>query len=303
MGMVVNPFGFAAAGGGGGTPHRYWRLNVTTNYGNATTLFEEVELREAPGGADVTGSGTASGGGGYTGGAPSAAFDGSTALAYNPSGSSGWLKYDFGLGNDKAIVEVALITGNTTLTALIKNFTLEWSDDDSAWTTQDTCAAYGWLFSDTREFPEAAPAAGFHRFWRIFCETNNGGSSFIALDDVQFRATSGGADQSAVLTTANGGSTGRSIGSTVSTHYKAFDSNVSGGDPYFMSGTTNTYVGYIFPSPVEVQEVLLQCYTNTARAPNIIRIEYSDDEVTWTSQKRITGLTWTSNEQKVLVAI
>lgn len=285
-------------------PHRYWRVNVTTNGGGASTLFEELEFRVIAGGPDVTGSGTAISGGSFTGGTPANAFNNSTATSYNPSGSSGYIGYDFGAGNGKAIAEVAFLTSaSTTLTALPKDFTLEWSDDGSTWTVQNTCHAYGWLFNATRTFPEATPAAGFHRYWQIFCETNNGGSSFIVLDDVQFRATSGGADQSAVLTTENGDSTGRPFGSSAGQSYKCYDSNVSGADPYFMTGTVNTYVGYIFPSPVKCEEVLLQCYTGTTRAPNIVRIEYSDDGVTFTQQKRITGLTWTSNEQKVLSAI
>jgi hypothetical protein len=258
--------------------------------------------------AGFGGAGAGGGGGGSAIGSGSSqanAFDNNTGTAWSPAGSTGQIGWDFGGGNEKAIVEVAITTsGSTTLAALPKDFTLQWSDDNSSWTTQDTIAAYGWLFSHTRAFPETAPAAGFHRFWRIFSEVNNDLSAATGLDDVQFRATAGGADQSDVLTSSNGGATGRSTASHNSAQsHKAFDSNLTGGDPLIMGSATNVWVAYIFPSPVEVQEVLVKIYSHTGRSPNIIRIEYSDDEVTWTSQKRITGLTWTANESKVLTAI
>lgn len=298
--MPIVPLRMHKSGSAG---HRYWRLNISANGGAGSTLVEELEFREVAGGADVTGTGTAIG----SHASPGNAFDNNTGTAYNPAAASGvTIGWDFGAGNGKNIVEVAITTSAaTTLAALPKDFTLEYSDDGAAWTDSGNGAMhyYGPLFSHTHAFPEAAPAAGFHRFWRIFCETNNGGSSFIVLDDVELHATAGSADQTAVLTGANGGATGRSDGSTATQHYKCFDSNISGADPYFMSGTTNTWVGYIFPSAVKVEEVLLQCYTSITRAPNIVRIEYSDDGVTWTQQKRITGLTWTSNERKTLAAI
>ena len=296
-------FNSTAAGGGGGG-HRYWRINVTTNHGSGTTQFVEVEMRETQGGSDVTGSGTASGGGGFTGGTAANAFDNNEATTYNPTGTSGWLKYDFGAGNGKDIVEVALKvndTGFATFTAAPKDFTLEWSDDDSSWTDAlGPCALYGPLLDYFHVFPETAPAAGFHRFWRVLCTTANGGT-FYLLDEVEFRATSGAADQVPAQTDANGAATGRSImASGGSNAWGAFDNSTQ---MWGSSGTTNQWVGFIFPTAVKVEEVLMQVSTNTSRTPNTGGFEYSDDGVTWTSQKTFSGLTWTSAESKVLAAI
>jgi hypothetical protein len=295
---------FSAAGGGGG--HRYWRINVSTNHGNAATNFVEVEMRETPGGSDVTGSGTASGGGGFTGGTAASAFDNNEGTAYIPTGTSGWLKYDFGSGNAKDIVEVALKVndaGFATFAAAPKDFTIEWSDDDSSWTVSETCALYGPLLDFFHVFPEPAPAAGFHRFWRIFCLNNNGGTSSIILNEIEMRATAGGADQCPVLTADSGDANGRVlVTSGDGAGFGVFDNNTSG-TPWAGAGTTNRWVGMIFPTAVKVEEVALTCSTNTARAPNDIQVEYSDDEVTWTNQKAISNLTWSSVETKVLAAI
>jgi hypothetical protein len=302
--MIVQSIPYPASAGGGGG-HRYWRINQTTNHGNASTQFIEVEMRETPGGSDVTGSGTASGGGGFTGSTPANAFDNTLGAAYVPTGASGWLKYDFGLGNAKNIVEVAIkaasATGSqTNFAAAPKDFTIEWSDDDSAWTQLGSaCALYGPILDHYHVFPETVPAAGFHRFWRILCTTANGGT-FYLIDEIEFRATSGAADQVPVQSGANGDSGGRSIMGAGSNAWNAFDGTTAA---WSSSGTTNQWVGFIFPTAVKVEEILLRATANTSRTVNTGAIEYSDDQVTWTSQKALTGLTWTASEAKVLAAI
>lgn len=293
-------FTSSAAGGGG---HRYWRINVTTNHGNASTNFVEVELRESPGGSDATGSGTASAGGGFTGGTPANAFDNNDANIYIGTGTSGWLKYDFGSGNGKNIVEVAIRASTAAtpgFTSAPKDFTLEWSDDDSSWTVAATCHLYGPLVGYFHAFPETAPAAGFHRFWRILCTTANGGT-FYLLDEIEFRATSGAADQVPVQTNSSGDSGGRAIMSGNSNAHLAFDNAAA--TSWGSNGLTNQWCGFIFPTAVKCEEVLIAVSANTSRTPNTGAVEYSDDEVTWTSQKALSMGTWTASQSKVFAAI
>lgn len=303
--QVINAFLMQAGGAGGG--HRYWRINVSANNGHATaTQFIEVELRESPGGSDVTGSGTATAGGGFTSSTPANAFDNNAATSYAPSGTSGWLKYDFGAGNGKNIVEVGIMavsaTGGTTFTAAPKDFTLEWSDDDSSWTDAlGVCHLYGPLLDLYHTFPETAPAAGFHRFWRILNKTANGGT-FYLLDEIEFRATSGAADQVPTQSGANGSATGRSImTSGDSNAHLAFDDTAA--TTYSSSGTTNRYCGFIFPTAVKCEEVLIKVSANTSRTPATADVQYSDDDVTWTTQKALTTGTWTASQSKVFAAI
>jgi hypothetical protein len=91
--------------------HRYWRLNITAGNGSAYVGVEEVGLRTNPGGLTVTGSGTASASESYVTLPPADAFDlsNSTSWASNGSALPQWIKYDFGAGNDKDIVEVELV--------------------------------------------------------------------------------------------------------------------------------------------------------------------------------------------------
>lgn len=305
MGMVVNSFGVAPAAPSG---HRYWRINVTANNGDVSaTQFVEVEMRETVGGSDATGSGTASAGGGFTGSTAANAFDNSVATSYTPSGTAGWLKYDFGSGNAKNIVEVAIKANSATgpatnFAAAPKDFTLQWSDDDSSWTTfGGTNHLYGPLLDYFHAFPEATPAAGFHRFWYILNKTANGGA-FYLLDEVEFRATSGSADQVPTQSGANGGATGRAImTSGDSNAHLAFDDTAT--TTWSSSGTTNRYVGFIFPTPVKCEEVLIKVSANTSRTPATADVQYSDDDVTRTTQKALTTGTWTASQSKVFAAI
>lgn len=150
-----------AAPGGGGSAHRYWRLLVSTNEVNSfevtssTLAIAEIELRETISGSDVTGSGTASADSTSGGTTAADAFDNNTATKWS-SGTAGyphWIKYDFGSGNDKSIVEVALTSPSSTPTQCARDFDVQWSDDDSAWTT--AFSVYGedqWTATETRVF-------------------------------------------------------------------------------------------------------------------------------------------------------
>lgn len=114
--------------------HRYWRLNFTATYANNSVRLQEVELYTAVGGADVTGSGTAS----AEAGNAAQAFDNNTGTEWDTlSGGGGlpdWLQYDFGAGNEKDIVSIGLFPNSTTLQCP-KNFDVLYSDDGSTWTT------------------------------------------------------------------------------------------------------------------------------------------------------------------------
>jgi hypothetical protein len=144
MGMIVAPHRFGA---GAPTGHRYWRILSSSNsYGGSNPnqiVVGEVEMREAPGG-DVCTGGTASADSQPFGGFEAdKAFDNngdSTAWAgADNAGPTHWLKYDFGVGNPKSIVEVAIMgkdDGGNTLTQCFGAFEVQWSDDNSAWTTE-----------------------------------------------------------------------------------------------------------------------------------------------------------------------
>ncbi len=296
MSMMIAPNRFAAAV----TGHRYWRVYITANSGNGSfTGLYEVEMRESAGGADATGSGTAiSGGSGSDSPAASKAFDNSlTSGNYWLRSATGtcWIGYDFGVGVTKNIVEVRLDANNYDWAPA--SGSVDYSDDNVSWTTSFSFTLPGWIASGTRILPEAAPAAGYARFWRIFCDTNNGDASFTQIGEIEFRATSGGADQTSLLSSDTTSTLGRTVYSVTgggAEAWRAFD-NTTG--TWVATGTTNQYVGYIFTAPVLVAEVVITCPT-PARAPNNFKIQYSHDGSTWTSAKTLTGQTWVANVAK-----
>lgn len=92
---------------------RYWALFITDTQVTATPSIAEIEMRTAVSGADVTGSGTAKCGTSapYIGSfGPDNAFDNSDTSPWWVSGhtSRDWIGYDFGTGNNKRIVEIAV---------------------------------------------------------------------------------------------------------------------------------------------------------------------------------------------------
>jgi hypothetical protein len=122
--------------------YRYWRIGFGSYNGAAYVSVNELELRESVGGADATGSGTASTK--YTvvnPYVPSYAFDNNNAAANTCVFSNStnfyapvFIDYDFGSGVTKDIVEVGyyvptLGTGFASLTYCPNGISLWYSDD------------------------------------------------------------------------------------------------------------------------------------------------------------------------------
>jgi hypothetical protein len=313
---AINCF-LAAAGGTNYGTHRYWRIFISQNSGDATsTQVQEIEFHSTVGGADITGSGTAmSGGSGSDTAAASNAFDNGTGGWQRSSATNTWIGYDF--GSAKTIAEFVITAPHTggQFTQGPQSFTLDWSDDGTTWTTAASFTAYGWLIDQVRTYPETAPATGYHRFWRLFCTDNNGGTTFVGIGEIEFRATSGGADQTTAQTSNNGSTTGRIIGSSISgagnEGYKAFNNTVAtNSDWWAASGTTNQWVAYVFASPVTVLEAMLQATavgTQLTRQVKNGKIEWSDDGDkvgggSWTTAGTFTQNGWTAS-QTITVAV
>lgn len=303
----INPYVFPAPAAGYGS-HRYWRISISQNSGaSGVTGLSELEFRGSVGGSDLTGSGTALSGGSGTdnvGSEAAKAFDNNTGTTWTrTSATNTWVGYDFGVA--VTVAEIAITAETTSLTRSPQAFTLDWSDDGSSWTVADTFTVYGWLTSQQRVLPETAPAAGYHRFWRLFVTSTTGGTQ-TQIVEIEMRATSGGADQTAAQTGNTGSSTGRIIASAEAAGneaYRAFDNVLTTSTGWFVSSGANQYNAYIFPNAVTVQEVTVLGSSTTTRSPSALKIEYSDDGDkvgggTWTAAKTSTGLSWTAGETK-----
>jgi hypothetical protein len=116
---------------------RHWRIYVTAGFATDYTTIAEIELRATHGGADQTGSGTASASSFFSGQPASNAFDNSASSSWTSGATSKpqWIAYDFGSGNDVDIVQIALQSLASFQGRMPKDFALESSSDGSTWTT------------------------------------------------------------------------------------------------------------------------------------------------------------------------
>lgn len=154
---------------------RYWRILILQNINSSGTVNDassvsigEIELRSSLGGADETVPG-----GTITASARSHvnqhenyAFDNDFTTTYWTSGSPQpqWIKYDFGAGNEKSILQFT-ITSYPYTGGSPYEFYLQWSDDNSNWTNAHYEATQAiWGASETRTFdvqtPATAPGSG-----------------------------------------------------------------------------------------------------------------------------------------------
>lgn len=113
--------------------HLYWRVTVSAIQSGTLVRIYEIEMRGSKGGADQCTGGTATASTTNGVNVASRAFDNSTSLFWEATGATGWVRYQFAAPVD--VIEyaiTALATGGPT------SWTLEWSDDGTAWTTADT---------------------------------------------------------------------------------------------------------------------------------------------------------------------
>ncbi|MEP2533542.1 discoidin domain-containing protein [Shimia sp.] len=141
---------FDGGGGGGGNSHRYWRMSVLSPHVSGYRLFMEVEYRGSVGGADLTGSGTASSSSerSVNFGADRA-FDDDDGTFYQPALSAAlpiYLDYDFGA--DTEVQEIAIFGhANATIAGrTIYEFEMFYSDNGVDWT------AAGWSETGDGQF-------------------------------------------------------------------------------------------------------------------------------------------------------
>lgn len=156
-----------------------------------------------------------------------------------------------------------------------------------------------------------------HRYWRIHVTANNGHGSYLAICEVEFRATFAGADQTTPAAAAAGAATASdsepSGGWNVSPKFAFDDSTVYTGvaSAQWLSNSTPPSVGspkwlqYDFGQTVNVAQVALTgSHTTDANpsttAPKDFTIQGSDDGSTWTTYRTVTNATgWTPAEQRL----
>lgn len=278
---LLNPFMLFAAGGGGLGPyvptgqtlgaHRYWRVNMTTNHGGGFLAVAEMELRTSFGGADETGSGTAIASS-ATDGAAADAFDNNGSTFWANNTSSAWLGYDFGIGVTKDIREVSMTMPSFATSNTPKDFTIDWSDDGSAWTAvlAASVSVVDWGgASGTKLF--AIPVVSYRI--NITADVSTGNPAVATFAIAQ---TSGGADETQL---GNGHATGTVENSDLSE--KGFDNNTS--TSWQSSGTDVGSLAYHFGTAVNFAEAKITVGASNSSNPKTFTFDVSEDGgQTWT---------------------
>jgi hypothetical protein len=172
--------------------HRYWRLYATAGNGDPNMGISEIQLRASLGGADETGSGTPA----ASSGTAAAAFDNNNAVSLTTTSGAypHWISYDFGAGNDKDIVEIAIIC-RSQIRFAPTDFQLQYSDDNSAWTTLFAIKGEGrWTSGQTTFVIFNADLIYDNgvsgQFWRLRSTATDGGGN-VGLCELMMYDSSG----------------------------------------------------------------------------------------------------------------
>lgn len=136
--------------------HRFWRLNVTAANGFGGISVARIEyLRNGVDNAvfynNDTGPSTTFFNGSFH---PRNAYDTDLATRHLTNGFPTLTQFDFGVGFKRAVDQVALTGQNqSNQTASPRDFTVQWSDDGTNWTTVLTVTNQtGWTTSERRVF-------------------------------------------------------------------------------------------------------------------------------------------------------
>lgn len=281
----------------GGSGHIGWRVKINSIIDSSASFagIREAEFRGTTGGADLATGGTAfqGGPGSDFGNGVNAPWDGNTANVWARSVGGGYGFY-FGylFGSPTSVVEVALWAYTPANCPL--GWELQYSDDttvgtDGTWTTAFTAWEPSWSASgDIRVWPQDT-SGGKYKAYRLNVSANNG-DTFTYIQEMEMRATVGGADQ------CNGGRAFGSHASGGEEPAKAFDN--ADGNNYDMFSPNTGYLAYGFPVPVAVAQYRVRSISTSARAPKDWTFQGSNDGSSWTTLNTQTNQTWSPPENK-----
>jgi hypothetical protein len=125
-----------------------------------------------------------------------------------------------------------------------------------------------------------------HLYWRLNITENNGEPAFLAISEVEMRATVGGADQcsggTATASTSGGGAAANAFDNSASTRWST--------DNLVLTG----WLRYQFAAPVDIVEYTIQAHPIAPdRSPKNWTLEYSDNGSSWTvADTRSNQVSW-----------
>ena len=312
---TVSEYDFAGAGGDD-NPHRYWRLYVTKSANSNAVSFLQWELYESDFGPNENAASLT-----YD---ASSEFNASYLAEYSANqilgdeagnhwnsdfgGGPHWISVDYGIGNEKNIKSLGIVSRHVTTDQNPEDFIVQYSDDGTTWTTKWTEFGVTWQAGEYKRFTNPGDTSsytgsphGSHTEWRMYSMGAEGTNSQIVFAELEMRATPSGADQ------CSGGTASASsiFTGNVPTFGpdNAFDNNSStiyAGDN--TSGIDFDWVEYDHSSAVEVAEFALTARNdvNVTDTPKYMALQYSTDGTTWTTTYATAAQTgWVLGETRV----
>ena len=256
--------------------HRYWSINMLkrANDDAAFIGMNEIELRGTIGGADLTGSGTASTDTTEQAGSVSDAFDGNTgnAVQWNWADSPIRIVYDFGSGNDVDINEVSIYPSLHGAGRTPGYFEVAHSDDGTNWTVAYHGVYKSYAANTAVLFQR--PQSEDKRVWILAdLEAQGGTHGTYAIAELQLRASAGGPDQTGSGTAFASG--------TFSPASRAVDNDVGNFWAVVSNIAYMDWWGYDFGSgeSVEVVQIRMNARDDSFffQTPTHFDVLYSDD--------------------------
>jgi hypothetical protein len=117
----------------------------------------------------------------------SRAFDDSISGTdyWNGDGVPGWLKYDFGSGNEKTIARYTITAYSSAGYRAPKDFTFEGSNNNSDWDILDTQTALSWGASEKKTFNISNVTAYRYYRWNITAVESSNGILFFEAEMIE----------------------------------------------------------------------------------------------------------------------
>jgi len=279
--------------------YRYWRVLIKAPSPDNNSA-DTITMASTPGGTNLaTNSAKASASttnGGFVAGnaiAGVASFWASTVAA-------NWWKYDFDTPVDiREISWKARSDGfhfESPVYAIVQG-----SNDNSTWVDEWTLSFQPWSSGQTQTCvrPALTNEAGGHRYWRIYVATTQGGSHMGART-IEMRQTPGGPN---IALNCLSGASSQQTTNPVRLAFDAFDASVFGtqspSPPHWISADfgpdrTPRIVEWVWSARNDAFY---------AEAPTSGDVQWSDDNVNWTTLWSFGGITWTMGETKILTAL
>lgn len=280
--------------------HRYWRIRGLALNSGGLMGASHIEMYETVGGTNVCTGGTAISSTMYSGSyLPQYPFDSSfSGNAWVSSGGTDgveWIGYDFGSGNDKAIIDIVYVGRDGGSSSQSPWYVaIEYSDDGSAWTTHYKRYLGEFDNYTVRHFhapTDLDVGANPHNYWRIEAT----GSSYVACAELELRSLPSGPniEQDASFSWASNGA----LGGYPEKHL--LDKVYPPADNRFIFNALPGHMDFHFDTALTIDEFTWYArQTDPTQSPSSGTVYHSDDGSTWSTAWTFSFGSFSAGEPK-----